>query len=585
MFSVTERVKQVPQPRGGYVSPKLIIEKNYEDGKSIEEFSVSFYDSVQGMVVDYLTRVVCGTPKHIAFAVSLKGAAEIGESDKAKELLKKINGLDRQSIICACELVCYDVYIRKENYCIINHGITVYEEMINNITIMVKRSVLFFERNGPVVLDGFTFSGAYNDVISSGDGDFLTKDTLWDFKTIKKRPDKNHTLQLLVYYILGLHSVHSEFIEIKRLGIFNPKLNSSYEIYICDIDDEVFKKVSRDVIGYITPDDATLWRNANGTSEDALKEIENILVNQCVDTAFSPSNYGDGIYDITIDDYWTYCRNLYGGNRPKYSDIDTIKLLKNSSFFMFVATSKKGELKLMQKGKRRNLDKPLEYYYNYLPIYGNAVLNIFFDYWSALYKISEFIRSINFDEQDLKNYCRYWIKDKTKSEKVFKELQFRKMTSHDFYGSVHGCIVDIDFNNHIFVNPNDGSIIPYFSTSKDEMPRIYESLEDLIAKRRPEMFPSFLRSIDEYGDREVAFLLSGEYEKGLPAKITDEAIISVNNYCDDEDEIVAKKIMYSYSRKIEELQAVYNHHFVQVWYDDFLLFNNDQIKNYLWEKS
>ena len=41
--------------------------------------------------------------------------------------------------------------------------------------------------------------GGYTDKITSGDGDFLTVDTLWDFKVLKANIKSQHTLQLLVY--------------------------------------------------------------------------------------------------------------------------------------------------------------------------------------------------------------------------------------------------------------------------------------------------------------------------------------------------------------------------------------------------
>ena len=71
--------------------------------------------------------------------------------------------------------------------------------------------------------DGFTFEGGYTDIVSSGDGDYLTEDTLWDFKVSKEEPKSKYTLQLLMYYIMGCHSIHPEFQKIEKLGIFNPR--------------------------------------------------------------------------------------------------------------------------------------------------------------------------------------------------------------------------------------------------------------------------------------------------------------------------------------------------------------------------
>ena len=115
---------------------------------------------------------------------------------------------------------------------------------------MIKRSLLFYEEYGPIIKDGFTFEGGYTSKIDSGDGDFLTEDTLWDFKVSKNKPNSSHTLQLLIYYIMGIHSIHNEFSSIKKLGIYNPRLNTIYLIQIENIDKNIIDEVSNKIIGY-----------------------------------------------------------------------------------------------------------------------------------------------------------------------------------------------------------------------------------------------------------------------------------------------------------------------------------------------
>ena len=263
------------------------------------------------MAVDYLTRFMNGESKNAAFQISLQGAAKVDDLNHAYKLLNNINGLDTVSIYNACQLVGYDVALRKgTDYYTSVDKIIPTEGLIQNIIIMVNRSLAFWKEVGPVVLNGFTFEGGYNDIISNGDGDYLTNDTLWDFKVSKSAPTIDQTLQLLVYYILGIHSIHQEFKSIKKLGIFNPELNTAYTVSISGIPDETFYKVSKDVIGYCMPDKIDLWRSATGTSEQAIQELKDHLYYIHKDTGFSPEQYADGIYDITVDDYWSYYREL-----------------------------------------------------------------------------------------------------------------------------------------------------------------------------------------------------------------------------------------------------------------------------------
>ena len=165
--------------------------------------------------------------------------------------MNDVKGLDDASIINAMKLVGFDVCFRAGFM-----GYRPVDEIqpdamtIDNVRVMVKRSLEFLDCYGPKVLDGFTFEGGYTEIISSGDGDFTTSDTLWDFKVSKDKPKKEYTLQLLMYWIMGLHSIHPEFKNIKFLGIYNPRLNCVYRQNVTQIPSEVIAKVSTEVIGY-----------------------------------------------------------------------------------------------------------------------------------------------------------------------------------------------------------------------------------------------------------------------------------------------------------------------------------------------
>ena len=249
MYTVTQRVKQFKQPKGGFINPKQFSVVHMEDNSTLNPENIS--PSNVGTVVDYLTRFMTGTPKDQAFHVPILGAMNVKDVDRCYDLLERVTGLDDDSIFSACQLTGYDVAYRagKMFYKPID-TIQPDTATIENIRIMVNRSLAFWKQYGPVVLDGFNFHGGYTNTISAGDGDFLTADTLWDFKVLSSEPKNTHTLQLLVYYLLGIHSTHPEFKTIKRLGIFNPRLNKVYLLNIDSIPKEIVQTVSTDVIGY-----------------------------------------------------------------------------------------------------------------------------------------------------------------------------------------------------------------------------------------------------------------------------------------------------------------------------------------------
>lgn len=254
MYSVTKRITMVKQPRGGYINPKKfrIIERN--DNLQLDE-TENIHATLVGLAVDYLTRLMMETPKEEAFHISLKGAGRVGEVKKAEALLDTIHGLDDNSISSACKIVGYDMCARAGLMGIARfkpvEEIEPDKDTVNNIRIMVERSLDFWKEYGPITKEGFTFVGGYTETVSSGDGDYMTGDTLWDFKVSKKEPLKENTLQLLMYWRMGCHSIHLEFQAIKKLGIYNPRKNKVYLLNTSEIRDDVIKTVEEDVIGYI----------------------------------------------------------------------------------------------------------------------------------------------------------------------------------------------------------------------------------------------------------------------------------------------------------------------------------------------
>lgn len=277
MASVTGRIKEIKQPRGGYIKV-IAFDTIPMDDDVILNSEENISASVIGMAVDYLTRFVMGNDIKEAFKISLLGAnaAELLYGKKsiavATKLLKGIKGLDDNSIINACKLVTFDVWYRNPLVAPNSKG---YSEInpdkltIENIKTLIKRSVTFFEKYGPVLQEGFNFLpenadmslcekilktsgsyGGYTLTVESGDGDFLTADTLWDFKVSKSKPTSKHTLQLLMYWIMGKHSGKSIFNNITKLGIFNPRLNIVYLLDIKNISEDIIKAVEDNVICY-----------------------------------------------------------------------------------------------------------------------------------------------------------------------------------------------------------------------------------------------------------------------------------------------------------------------------------------------
>ena len=146
------------------------------------------------MVVSYIfltlqqnPRMVINQDKEKSFAISLTGAKLAGELQTAESLLKDINDNDDLSIIKACQLVNYDMVYRAgsmpKEFKIPD------QDTINNIKSLINRSLSFLIKLVKLKWMVSHLRG-YTSIIDSGDGDFLTEDTLWDFKVSKQLPQK-----------------------------------------------------------------------------------------------------------------------------------------------------------------------------------------------------------------------------------------------------------------------------------------------------------------------------------------------------------------------------------------------------------
>lgn len=257
MFSVTKRVEMIKQPRSGYLKTGLFVKEEYSDNIILNK-NENIEPQIVGLAVDYLTRLMSGVPVYESFRICMLGAKKldkyscsgIREQEKAKLLLESVTGLDDVSIINACGLSRYDVCVRASCKDYKDDTLKPDEYAIENIRNMVNRSLAFFNREGGITETNITFENAYTDIISSGDADYLTSNGLWDMKVSKNDLNAQQTLQLLIYYLMGMKSNPQKFENISRLGFYNPRKNMSYWIDPSFIPQSVVSIVAREVIGY-----------------------------------------------------------------------------------------------------------------------------------------------------------------------------------------------------------------------------------------------------------------------------------------------------------------------------------------------
>lgn len=261
MATVTQVAKVAEQPYGGFVKTALFDRQSLRQADTAPLHAMTEENvepALIGTVVDYLTRYAVTGDWDRAFLISRIGSLQSPEADRLIfdtwfNEMKTHDTIDDDVVLYAVNCVRFDSVYRAG--LLVDDPstlITPNTATTENIKQMVERAVAFFDRYGDVTAAGFNFApNGYTDIIHAGDGDFLTEDTLWDFKVSKYDTlTKSTKLQLLIYFIMGKHSGNPLFKSLTHVGVFNPRTNTVSRLKVADIDPWIIQHVTLNVIGY-----------------------------------------------------------------------------------------------------------------------------------------------------------------------------------------------------------------------------------------------------------------------------------------------------------------------------------------------
>ena len=162
----------------------------------------------------------------------------------------------------------------------------------------------------------------------------------------------------------------------------------------------------------------------------------------------------------------------------------------------------------------------------------------------------------NFDVV-LSKYLRVLTPLRNAQEQLSRELKELGLS-----GTIHGCIVDIDFYHHIMLNPADGSITFYYSSAFG-LVRNLDSFDDVIESlncHNSKIFPLDYEPVKrKYVERskEKSYLLSATSNSYLLEPEKAELV----NESEREEQIVSRTDgMYGVSRKVCPLQRLFSGH-------------------------
>lgn len=251
-YTVTQRIRAIEQPAEGYIPITKFSVKKYEDFCQLH-YKENISANYVGLAVDYLVRFYVTKNIEEAFDISMLGAKilreEYGMEAEYQNCLELLEKIQQGDVFSAVQLVAYDEVYRA--------GIIDIPKLeadkftIENIKIMVNRGVRFLKNCGKEIKSGLDFEGGYTDVVVNGDCDYLTENALIDFKVIRGEMTTNYSLQILMYYLMGLRSENKKYFEqVKWLALYNPRKNIVYFVNVKKISESVIEEVSKKVIGY-----------------------------------------------------------------------------------------------------------------------------------------------------------------------------------------------------------------------------------------------------------------------------------------------------------------------------------------------
>lgn len=162
--------------------------------------------------------------------------------------------------------------------------------------------------------------------------------------------------------------------------------------------------------------------------------------------------YKDGVYEITREQYNDFCRGkniLMSFQR----EVNVLYMLKKNGYYCFIHESKGGNLTILNGGAMKSL-------------WGGQGVQYYYDNMDAMISM---------------------IKEPLDKFTAFQKHIADTIKRIGGSGTIHGCIVDIDFNNHIYVNPTDSSVTGYWAENIVNK-IVYPSVPALLEKNCPEIF-------------------------------------------------------------------------------------------------
>ena len=221
------------------------------------------------------------------------------------------------------------------------------------------------------------------------------------------------------------------------------------------------------------------------------------------------ADYTDGIYEISRDDY----RMFYSGKNRMLRfnrDFDVLYMLKKNGYYCFFLKSN-NTLKILHGGSITSVGRnDIQYYFDNMDTVIQKLKEPLDKYSAVQEKISHSIKKLGGS------------------------------------GTLHGCIIDIDFYNHVYINPIDLKITAYVAMNMIDK-YVYPDIVSLLKDSLPEMYARYEQLLSGRDNTPVL------YEQG-------------NTDISKQPQVYLDTDIYKASREVNKLQRLESN-ILTTWYD------------------
>lgn len=241
----------------------------------------------------------------------------------------------------------------------------------------------------------------------------------------------------------------------------------------------------------------------------------------------------DGYHQISLEEYKAYYRYIGESlSEPKFikkvlsNEQNKLYIIKHNGYYGFFITTAKGT-RICQGGNIKIISQVSEIAY--------------FD--------DIFMRMVNIFLEAMRPY-------RAVQEQISKEVRRLGMD-----GTIHGCIVDCDFYNHISLNPFDGSVTFYYAPRFGMMQQ-FETLEELIGSVNESRFITTRGG--KLLKKQKNVLLTLREENALIC----HPINVIQEYVNQVAHVDLKNSIYSVSRRVNQWQRLFTANLLRDWDDE-----------------